>query len=176
MSVKRKDLSFLDDENLSRDDKVKKVLDLIHSEVDAVRDERDEIQSKLDKMTTDLEAANKAKEKAETDYTNLKNENQNRETKSAKEAAYSEILKSLKISDKRIASILKLVDFDSVELVDGKIKEADKLTETLKEEWSEFIPAEQNPPAPVDNPPARKDGQKELSEMTMEEFVAARKK
>lgn len=37
---------------------------------------------------------------------------------------------------------------------DGAIKDADKVTEKVKGEWSDFIPATNTKPAKVDTPPA----------------------
>ena len=76
-------------------------------------------------------------------------------TKQAKENAYADLCREVKISDKRISSIVKLADLDKIELDDsGKIKDADKLAEALKSEWSDFIITEQTGGANVTHPPA----------------------
>lgn len=99
-----------------------------------------------------------------------------KETKSAKSAAYRELLKSAGVSEKRIDSILKVSDIDAVELEDGKVKDAEKLTETIKTEWADFIVATQTQGAQTPNPPANNNAAADLGKMDMKDYIAARKK
>ena len=63
-------------------------------------------------------------DKVKKEFDDYKREQLQKETKSAKEAAYRELLKSAGISEKRIDAVLKVTDLTSVELEDGKIKNA----------------------------------------------------
>lgn len=92
-----------------------------------------------------------------TEYDGYKMEVENKATHSAKEAAYKQLLLDAGISEKRIATILKVSesDIDGVELdKEGKIKSADKLTDSIKEEWADFIVTERKEGAETSKPPA----------------------
>lgn len=92
-----------------------------------------------------------------TEYDDYKTEVENKATHSAKEAAYKQLLLDAGISEKRIATILKVSesDIDGVELdKEGKIKSADKLTANIKEEWADFIVTEHKEGAETSKPPA----------------------
>lgn len=142
-----------------------------HSEtVDALKEQRDqykadaeklpEIQKQLDKANSDLEAAGKDAYKVKyealkEEYEGYKNEQAAKETRSAKERAYRELLKAAGITEKRIDSVVRVSDLDGLELDDkGAIKDADKLTESIKSEWADFITTTQTRGAQTSNPPA----------------------
>lgn len=88
------------------------------------------------------------------EFDTFKSETAAKETKSKKEAAYKQLLLDAGVSDKRIASVLKVTSLDGIELDgDGKIKEADKLTESVKKEWADFIVTTGEQGANVSKPP-----------------------
>ena len=141
-----------------------------HSEtVDALKEQRDqykadaeklpEIQKQLDKANSDLEAAGKDAYKVKyealkEEFEGYKNEQAAKETRSAKERAYRELLKAAGITEKRIDSVIRVSDLDAVELDDkGAIKDADKLTESIKTEWADFIPTTTTQGAQTATPP-----------------------
>ena len=69
----------------------------------------------------------------------------------AKEAAYREILKAAGVSEKRIDSVIRVSDIDGIELgEDGKVKDAEKLTNSVKSEWADFIVTEHGVYATLD--------------------------
>lgn len=79
--------------------------------------------------------------------------------KASKRSAYRDLLKEAGISEKRIDAVLRVSDYDGVELdEDGRIKDADKLTEDIKEEWSDFIVTKQTVGASRQNPPTNTGG------------------
>lgn len=89
-------------------------------------------------------------------------------TKAVKEDAYRALLKEVGISDKRIAAVLKVSDVDGIEIdKDGKIKGVDKLKDSIKEEWSEFITTTGTQGANTPNPPANNGGK-----MTKDQIMA----
>lgn len=116
---------------------------------------REQLQTAEDNATT----ANKWKTKYDAlkeDFDTYKTEQAQKETHSAKSKAYRELLKAAGVSEKRIEAILKVSDIDSIELGDdGKAKEADKLTENIKNEWADFITTTtetgSNTPTPLGN-------------------------
>ena len=99
------------------------------------------------------------------EYDSFKTETQNKETTAKKTAAYKQLLLDAGISDKRVASVMKVSDIESIKLdKDGKIEDADKLTESVKTEWADFIVTTQTQGADVSKPPANDgDGGKQSS-------------
>lgn len=110
-------------------------------------------------------------------YDNLVKDQAAKAARAAKETAYRELLKAAGVSEKRIPAVLRVSDLDSVELdQDGKIKGADKLTETVKTEWADFISTTTTTGVNPASPPANNPGaEKNPGEMTMEEYMKYRK-
>ena len=98
-------------------------------------------------------------DKVKKECDDYKREQLQKETKSAKETAYRELLKSAGISEKRIDSVLKVTDLSAVELLeDGKIKNADDLKKSIKEEWADFVVTTKQKGADTKDPPANNGG------------------
>lgn len=122
--------------------------------------ELEKLKEQVKSLKADLAEADKSDwEKKYNDlkneYDGYKTEVENKATHSAKEAAYKQLLLDAGISEKRIATILKVSDIDGVELdKEGKIKSADKLTDSIKEEWADFIVTEHKEGAETSKPPA----------------------
>lgn len=166
MSLKRSMLKAMGIE----DEKIEQIMEAHGETVEALKAQRDqykadaeklpEIQKQLEKAQTDLEAAGKDSYKVKyeaikEEFDSFKKEQAAKETHSAKESAYRELLKAAGISEKRIAAILKVSDIDSVELDEnGAIKDANKLTESIKAEWADFIPTTTTRGAQTATPPA----------------------
>ena len=82
-----------------------------------------------------------------------------KETHAAKESAYRALLKEAGISERRLEAVLKVSDVDSVELNEsGGIKDAAKLTESVKTEWADFITTTSTQGAKTANPPTNNAG------------------
>lgn len=94
-------------------------------------------------------------EKEHSDFEAFKKQQSDKETRTAKETAYRELLRVAGISEKRIDKILKLSPIDEIELEEnGKIKDEEKYSSQIKEEWSEFIETTTQSGADTANPPA----------------------
>lgn len=127
-------------------------------------DKLDGVQKELD----DLKKQNEDDAKAGKDYDALKKEFDDykaeinaRDTKAAKEKALRDILKDLNISDKGAALVLKYQNFDGIELEDGgKIKGADDLRKSLKEDWGDYIVKSEKKGAETATPPGGNGGSK----------------
>lgn len=166
MSLKRSMLKAMGIE----DEKIEQIMEAHIETVDALKEQRDaykadaeklaDVQKQLDKANKDLEASGKDTYKVKyeaikEELEGFKAEQAAKETKAAKEGAYRELLKAAGISDKRIPAILKVSDFDSIELDDkGQIKGADKLTESIKSEWADFISTSTTRGVQTATPPA----------------------
>lgn len=130
----------------------------------------DEIQKQLDEANKRLETLEKSdadwKSKYETaaeseksikkQFDDYKADIAGKELTAKKKNAYKSLLKSAGISENRLDTVLKVSDFNSVELTDdGNIKGADDLTEKIKTEWHDFIGQSGVQGAKVSNPESR---------------------
>ena len=80
-----------------------------------------------------------------------------KETKQAKTDAYRELLKGANIDEKRIATILRAEapTIDKIELdADGKIKNSEQYTESIKSDWADFIVTQSAKGTNTATPPA----------------------
>lgn len=171
MAIKRKDIrDIMANDDLDFDVKAKKLLDLVHEEIDNVRDEKDQLQAQLEQVKADLTAATSAKEKAESDFNNFKNEVTAKSERSTKETAYTQLLKNAGIGDKHIRLILKATDIDSMKLdKDGKFVNAEELTKSIKADYADYVAVESTNGATVDAPPS---GRGTPAKMTKAEIMA----
>ncbi len=155
--------------------------------VDALTELRDKYKADADKlpdMQKQLDAAKEAakdsgKDAFKVKYDALKEEFEGykadvtkKATTAQKSAAYRTLLDELKINGKITDKVLKLADLEKVELDDkGAIKDADKLKESLKTEWADFIVKDGAEGGKVDNPP-RNNGDVDPSKMSDAEYFA----
>ena len=151
------------------DEKIDEIIAAHAETVDALKEQRDnykakadelaEVQQKLDEANETIKANGSDAWKVKYDaikeeYENYKSDISAKETKRAKQAAYREVLKAAGVSEKRIDSIIRVSDIDSIELDEsGKIKEAEKLTESIKNEWADFIVSTNTQGANTATPP-----------------------
>lgn len=175
MALTRKFLTALGIES----EKVDEIISAHSDTVNALKEERDGYKEKaeeykaeadkvegLTKQIADLESKGESDE-WETKYNDLKTEYDayksdiaTKETKQAKEKAYRQLLKDASISEKRFDAIMKVTSLDDLELdEEGKIKDADKLTENIKQEWSDFVVTQGQKGAETATPPANNPGQ-----------------
>lgn len=101
-----------------------------------------------------------------------------KETQTAKEKAYRDVLKDAGLNDKGIEKAVKYADWSKVELADdGKIKNASDHINTAKEEWSEYVATTTTTGATTVTPPVTTTtGGPDLGSMSMADYIAARKK
>ena len=172
MSLTRKLLAAMGIES----EKIEEIINAHTETVNALKKERDDakadaesyredaeklpgIQKELDKLKE--EAAKNEPDAFKVKYDELKqqfdtykSEQEEKESFSKKSEAYRALLKEAGISEKRINAVLKVSDVKGIELdKEGKIKGADKLTETVKTEWADFITTEHEKGAETSTPP-----------------------
>ena len=160
-------------------DKVDEIMSAHVEVTDALKTERDQfkadaekladVQKKLDKANEtiakngDEETVLKSDfEKVNNELTKLKENIATEETKRAKDNALRNLYKAAGISEKRIDTVMKVSDLSKIELDDeGKIKDADKLTESAKTEWADFIVSTDTKGADTANPPQNNPSEKD---------------
>ena len=153
------------------DEQVDSVIEMHTETVDALKESRDtyktdaeklpELQAELDKLKAKV--GEDGKNPFEVKYNALreefdqyKNEITGKETARAKEEAYKELLKSAGVSEKRISAVLKVTDLKGLKLdAEGKLENAEDLTNSIKTEWSDFIATEKKEGAEVPTPPEK---------------------
>ena len=167
MALTRKFLSALGIES----EKIDEIIAAHTETVDGLKEERDRYKSSADRLTTVEKELNKLKDEAAKDdgnnpfevkYKALKEEFEQfksnaaaKETKAKKESAYRKLLKEAGISEKRIDSVLKVSDIDSIEFDEnGNIKGASELTKNIQSEWADFIVTSTIQGARIATPPA----------------------
>lgn len=166
MSLTRKMLSAMD----IPAEKIDEIMSAHVETVNAIKEERDNLKADADRLKTVEKELEKANEKIEAfnsgdwenkynalkgEYDTYKTDTETKAAKAAKESAYKKLLIEAGISDKRIETIMKVsgATVDGLELdKEGKIKDADKLTENAKTEWADFIVTEGKKGADVPNP------------------------
>lgn len=166
MALSRKMLAAMD----IPAEKIDEIISAHTETVSAIKEERDALKAdaaKVPDLEKQIESVSKELETYKSgdwenkyntvngEYTKYKADVEAKAVKSAKESAYKQLLLDAGISDKRIASVLKVSDIDGVELdKDGKIKDADKITENVKTEWADFIITKREEGAKPATPPA----------------------
>lgn len=114
-----------------------------------------EVQKELDKLKegdgNNWEKKYNDEHKAFEDY---KKEVADKEATAKVRSAYRKLLVENGVGEKHIDAVLRVTDFSNVKIdKEGKLENADKLTESIKSEWAGFITTTGTRGAPVDNPP-----------------------
>ncbi len=159
-------------------DKVDEIINAHIEVVDGLKEERDnykkdadklaDVQKQLDKANDKLAKNGEGETVSKEDYDKLKKEYDDyknditaKNTRTEKENAFRELLKSVGVSEKRLNAIIKVSDIDGLELdKDGKIKNAEKHTENVKNEWADFIETTTTKGANTATPPQNNGGSK----------------
>lgn len=175
MALTRKMLSAMD----IPAEKIDEIINAHTETVNALKEERDKVQKEYDELKEtsksndsikkELEDAKAELEKIKGDdwekkyndvkaeYDGFKKDTEAKATKAAKEKAFRKLLEDVGISSKRIDSVVKVsgANIDGLKIdKDGNIEEADKLKESVKTEWADFITTTGTKGADVSNPPA----------------------
>ncbi len=135
-------------------EKIESIIEAHSESVNAIKAERDNWKAKAESVDTTEDW--KAKyEKEHSDYEAFKTNQQKRETRTAKETALREVYKEAGIAEKYIPALLRIADYDKVELdKDGKARDHARLVETAKSENADFIPVTTVKGAETATPPA----------------------
>ena len=132
-------------------------------QLEAVTAERDELQKKLNDPAQADRVAELEKQVAEY---------QSRETTTQKRTALTALLEKIGIDKRGFARVLAATDLDGVEMDGENIKDADKLAESLKTEWSDLI----TEPGATGKPPQTPPQNPGNGGMTKEQIMAIKDK
>ena len=117
----------------------------------------DEVQKELDglKETQKTNEDWKAKfEKEHSEFDEYKKQIETEKAVGSVKNAYRGMLKETGLNDKLIETIIAGTDFSGMKLdKDGKLDGADKLSESIKTEWKDYIPTTKKSGATVETPP-----------------------
>ena len=174
MALTRKFLSALGIES----DKIDEIISAHADTVDALKEERDiakrdaekykkdadelpSVQKELNDLKTQgpslfetkFNEMKEERDKLQQEFDDYKSNVDKAEIRRSKESAYRKLLKKANISEKRIDKILKVSEIDKLEVdKDGKLKNEENLSESIKEEWGDFIVQEHQSGASVSTP------------------------
>lgn len=159
----------------------------IDSIIDAHTDSLEGLQSKVKSLEADAAQVKDLKkqledmkggkdwkaehDKVKKELDDYRAEQQGKELSAKKRAAYKALLEKGNIDPKRIETVLK-ADRDKIEALElddkGEAKDADKLTEAIKADWSDFVTTTVRKGVNNAKPPKSEGG----SAMTKEEIMA----
>lgn len=159
----------------------------IDSIIDAHTDSLEGLQSKVKSLETDAAQAKDLKkqledlkggkdwkaehDKVKKELDDYRAEQQGKELSAKKRAAYKALLEKGNIDPKRIDTVLK-ADRDKIEALElddkGEAKDADKLSESIKADWSDFVTTTVKKGVNNAKPPKSEGG----GAMTKEEIMA----
>jgi len=161
---------------------VKEIMAGHEASIEALQEERDNYKDsaskyetehkraeELEKKLKDANESNKDSYKVKYDaikeeFADYKKSVEAEKTKATKTDAFKALLKEIGISEKRIDSVAKVSDIDSLKLdKDGKIDGIEELKKSLETEWADFIVKEASKGANVANPPAGNGGAKTMT-------------
>lgn len=141
--------SMLKGMNLT-DEQVSAIIDAHTETTEALKKQRDDlkedvaklkdVQKKLDAYESGKDWVSKSDyDKLNQSYENYKAEVAGKETHAKKEAAFRKLLTAENIPEKFHARIVKMTDFDTLELDGDAIKDEGKQREGIKSEWGEYV-------------------------------------
>lgn len=145
------------------DEQISSIIEAHSETVDGLKAERDkfkadaaklaDVQKELDDLKgQDWKTKYESERKAFADY---KTDIASKETQGKVKAAFRQLLLDNHVGEKHIDSILKVTDFSGMRLgEDGKLADADKHAEAIKNDWGGFITTSQTKGADVATPPA----------------------
>ena len=157
------------------DDKVEEIIGAHLETVNPLKDERDsykeqadkaaELQKQVDELTkqgSNSEDLAKKYEDEHKAFEAYKADVEAGKAEAAKKSAYRKLLEESGIDPKRIDAVMRVSDVSTIEVgEDGKIVDADKLTEQIKTDWSDFVVSTGTVGQRVDTPPAKQTGKPE---------------
>lgn len=133
------------------DDQREQILDAHQEVLESIKSERDEFK-KLAEQVPDLQRQLEEAKAASGDseweqkyedehqaFEDFKSQVATEKAEADKAQAYRGVLMAAGIDPKRIDTIMRVTDLSQVEMEDGKLKDTEKLQESAKQEWADFV-------------------------------------
>lgn len=145
------------------EEQVGAIIDAHKETVDALKEQRDTYKAdaeKLGRVQQELDEMKSGKDwKAEYDkldksFKDYKAEVAGKETLTAKQAAFRKLLTAENIPGKFHDRIVKMTDFDGMELDGDTFKDEQQQRETIKKDWGEFVATSNTKGDSPETPPA----------------------
>lgn len=154
------------------DEQVQAIIDAHRETVDGLKEESEQHKAEAEKYKADAERLAEVQKELDglkkdggdwqKKYTEehdafeaYKKEQETKETVAKIKDAYKALLKGQNVSEKHLDAVMKVTDFSGLKLKDdGTLENADKLNESIKTEWSDFITVSGKKGAEVETPPA----------------------
>ena len=126
----------------------------LKADLEKAERERDDFKAKAPKEGVET-VSKEDYDKLKKEYDDYKADMDSKEVLRAKQTAYRKLAKAAELTDRGIEKAVKYANWDEIQLdKDGKIKDADKHTETVKTEWADFVEITSTQGANTANPPA----------------------
>lgn len=150
------------------DEKIEQIIEEHGETVTALKQERDGYKADAEKaqaLESEVKALKAKGEDGFEDKYNAEHEAfeaykakvEGEKAEAEKRGLYRKLIADAGVDQKRIDAVLKVSDLSEVEVKDGAIVDADKLTEGIKADFGDFIPVITKSGADVKHPPAGGD-------------------
>ena len=140
----------------------------------------EEVQKELDGLKKQAEEGNNWKvkyEKEHSDFDEYKKQIEQDKAVGNVKTAYRALLKETNLDDKLIDTIIAGTDFSNMKLdKDGKLEGADKMSESIKTEWKDYIPVTKVKGGDVSTPPKNTGTKMTLEQIDAIEDTAERQR
>lgn len=156
------------------DEKIDEIIEAHREVTDALKEDRDkykadaeklaDTQKELESLKKNAEGTDSYKERYEQEhkaFEDFKKSIDAEKLAAQKATAYKGLLKEAKVSDDWVDDIVKFTTLDDIELdKDGKIVDAEKRIEGIKEKYAKYIVTESKRGANTEKPPVNVGGNK----------------
>ena len=173
MTLTRKSLKAMGIE----DEKIEQIIEDHSETVNALKKQRDDYKAEADKVS-DLEKKIQDLENAEVDdykekfeaerkaFEDYKAEVETTKRNDQVKNLYRDLLKDSGVDEKRIETVLRVTDLSKLEInKDGTLRDAERLKESITEDWADFIATTETKGANVETPPANTGGKMSKDEI-----------
>lgn len=158
LGIEAESIDKIIEEHRGTVDGLKDELDNLKTEVESAK----EIKKELDKLKEESQKKDSYKDKYEElrkEYDKYKADIDGEKASAKKSEAYKKALKEAGISEKRLESVLRLAKadgfIDQLEFDGENVKELDKVKETIKNTYGDYIETSTTVGANTANPPAK---------------------
>lgn len=174
MGIEDEKIDQIIEEHTESTDALKNQRDQYKAEAEEAKANAEDLQAKVDELG-DGDGFKAKYEQEHQAYEDFKAQVEADKAKAEKSNLYKKLLESAGVESKYIEKVMRVTDLEGVNVKDGTIQDADKLSEGIKEEWKEFIGVTSVKGADPATPPAGSSSSVDLGKLSMAEYIKARK-